>query len=67
MDHFDRVWDWLAYRGLADGRGGAEYRRVRAEWEREGKLAWRMSYLRERIDATAERIAIEEEGNGSAT
>lgn len=29
---FDDLWDKAATAGLADGRGGAEYNRVRAEW-----------------------------------
>lgn len=29
---FNAVWDKLAEDSACDGRGGAEYRRVRAEW-----------------------------------
>lgn len=30
---FDDVWDLCANEGWADDRGGAEYRRVRGEWD----------------------------------
>ncbi len=33
---FDTVWDRLEQVGACDGRGGAEYERVRAEWTAEG-------------------------------
>lgn len=34
---FNVAWDTLAARAMADGRGGAEYRRIRADWERAGR------------------------------
>jgi hypothetical protein len=29
---FDLVWERLAFEGLADAKGGAEYRRALADW-----------------------------------
>ena len=39
-DDFDQAWARLAELGQCDGPGGAEYRRVRSEWEQAGQPPW---------------------------
>lgn len=38
MDTFDKAWCHLADLGACDGMGGAEYVRLKAEWEAVGYM-----------------------------
>lgn len=53
---FDQVWDMAAEQGGCDARGGAEYRRVAAIWERGGqRLVTLMFILRQASNMTPEQ------------
>ena len=47
---FDLVWDYRARDGVCDGRGGAEYRRVLAEWQRCGTVEPPHLFIRRRAN-----------------
>jgi len=45
MDTFDAAWEVLEEQGSCDARGSAEYRRVRAEWERTGEMLAALTFI----------------------
>lgn len=44
-DVFDRAWDQLAAKGRCDARGGAEYVRIRGDWDRLMGLLYAVDFI----------------------
>lgn len=64
MDTFDQVWDVLASRSQCDERGGAEYERVRAEWDNSDEVTRITAFIMFLANASVETLTKFEEREG---